>query len=110
MVSGFSADGVTPMKRKSYSMWPVALCCLNLPAHVRMTLPALWVSCIVPPFGIKGQEADDFQPFTEVIVDDLNLQYMAGTNDVEDSTYRCISAQYLTDWSSIYVRAMPCTS
>ena len=86
LVFEFSADGVPPMKRKSYSMWPVALCCYNVPAHMRMTLPALWVSMIVPPYGSKHGEANDFQPFFEVMMDDLNYQYVAGT-EVGDSLY-----------------------
>ena len=56
-----------------------------------MTLPALWVSMIVPPYGPKHNpkhgEADDFQPFSEVMMDDLNYQYVAGAV-VKDSLYR----------------------
>ena len=56
-------DGVSPFKRKSYSMLPVALACANLPAHLRRTLPATWLPCIVPAQGHKKSEPGDFRPF-----------------------------------------------
>ena len=86
LMIGISADGVSPMKHRNYSLWPVALNCWNLPAYIRMTLPALWVSYIVPPFGEHHGEANDFQMFMCVIVDDLNYAYAAGV-EVKDSLY-----------------------
>ena len=64
-----SSDGVQPMKRKTYSMWPMAFSCQNIPAHMRMT--ALWLAMIVPLYGEHHGEADDFQPLLELVVDEL---------------------------------------
>ena len=86
---GFCTDGVNPFKRKKYSMWPMAVSCQNLPAHMRMTVPALWVPCIVPGFG-RGSEPDDFSCFIEIIADELNHLYLNGV-EVQDSTWRCVA-------------------
>ena len=82
---GFCADGISPFKRTTYSMWPMAVSCMNLPAHMRMTLPALWVPCIVPGFGTK--EPDDFSAFQEIVADELNYLYLWGV-EVEDASFR----------------------
>lgn len=83
-----SGDGVSPFKRSSYSMWPLALACANLPGHLRMTLPATWIFCIVPAKGKDKGEPKDFQPFLEIVVDELNAYYQCGLKDVQDSSHR----------------------
>ena len=83
----FCGDGVNHFKRKGYSMWPLAMACANLPAHMRMTLPATWLPCIVPAQGPKKSEPDDFQVFLEIVVDELNYLYHVGLQ-VKDSTHR----------------------
>lgn len=84
---GFCADGISPFKRTTYSMWPMAMSCYNLPAHVRMTLPALWVPAIVNGYGTG--EPDDFSSVMEIVADELNHLYLFGV-EVEDSTHRYI--------------------
>lgn len=83
----FCGDGVQPFKRINYSIWPLALACANLPGHLRMTLPATWLSCMIPAHGKSKGEPTDFQCFSEILVDELNYLYHVGT-DVEDSTHR----------------------
>ena len=86
---GLCADGISPFNRTTYSMWPMAITCSNLPAHMRMTLPALWVPCIVQGYGTR--EPDDFSPFLEIIAvcyaDELNHLYLTGV-EVEDASFR----------------------
>lgn len=78
-----SADGVSPFgNRISYSFWPIALSCLNLPPWMRMQLPAMWLCCIIP--GPK--EADDFQPVLDIIADELNALYMDGHSVTDSAT------------------------
>lgn len=86
----FCGDGVNPFMHKNYSMWPFALACLNLPGHVRMTLPALWVPFIVPPYGPNHGEASDFQPFLEIITDELSFLYHDGLVEVKDASWRYV--------------------
>ena len=74
-VIGFSGDGVSPMKDKPYSSWPLALICYNLPGHLRMTLPALWLLCIIPPHGPNNGEPDDFQPFLNIFADEMRMLF-----------------------------------
>ena len=83
----FCGDGVQPFKRKNYSIWPMALTCANLPGHMRMTLPATWLSCIIPAQGKKKSEPNDFQSYTEILADELNFLYHIGI-EVSDSTHR----------------------
>ena len=64
----FCGDGVNTFKPKSYSLWPLALACANLPAHLRRTLPATWLPCIVPAQGHKKSEPGNFQVFLEIVV------------------------------------------
>ncbi|DBA92890.1 TPA: hypothetical protein ACH3X1_003060 [Trebouxia sp. C0004] len=58
LVFGICGDGVDPMDHKNYSMWPLSITCWNLPGHIRMTLPALGLLCIIPP-GPNGTEPSD---------------------------------------------------
>ena len=85
---GFCTDGVSPFKRTTYSMWPVAMSCFNLPGHMRMTLPALWVACIIPGYG--RNEPDDFSSILEIVADEANHLYLYGV-EVEDSTHRQVA-------------------
>ena len=85
VVLGFCADGIAPFKRTVQSMWPMAMSCINLPAHMRMTLPALWLPCIVPSFD--GHEADDLACYQEIIADEGNYLYHTGV-EVTDASCR----------------------
>lgn len=88
MISG---DGVSLYKRGNYSMWPLALACGKLPGHLRMTLPSTWVSCIIPAQGKHKGEPKDFQPFLDIVADELNAYYHVGLEGVMDSTHRTAS-------------------
>lgn len=71
------------MKRKTYSMWPTAFNCLNIPAHMHMTLPCLWLAMIVPPYGESRGEADDFQLFIELVTIVMRYGYQVGFDTVD---------------------------
>ena len=72
-VIGFSGNGMNPFDDKPYSTWPLALICYDLPGHLRMTLPALWLLCIIPPHGPKSEEPDDFQPFLNILAVEMRM-------------------------------------
>lgn len=76
-----SGDGISPFDDNSSTMWPIALSCLNLPPWIRMTVPALWLCCVVP--GPK--EPKDFQSVLDIIADDLNYLYRFGIEVVSSA-------------------------
>ena len=78
VVIGICGDGVNPFKHKNYSMWPLAVACFNLPGHLRMTLPAMGLLFFIPPHGPKRGEPNDFQPFLDIIADQLRHAYWYG--------------------------------
>lgn len=82
---GFCTDGINPFTRTTYSMWPMAVSCMNLPAHMRMTLSTLWVPCIIPGYGTG--KPDDFSAFEEILADELNHLYLTGV-EVTDASFR----------------------
>lgn len=89
LVFNMSADGVSPFTHKSYSFWPIALSCLNLPPWLRMKLPAMWLCCIIP----GPQTPDDFQPVLDIIADELNYLYHEGrlVRDAANSNHTFVS-------------------
>lgn len=91
LVFSFCADGVSPFKFSAHSICPVALACCNLPGHMRMTLPALWICTILPAYGPSKGEPDDFNPFFDILADEAEYGYHFGVENVQDSTWRYIA-------------------
>ena len=88
VVIGICGDGINPLDHRSYSMWPLAATCYNLPGHLRMTLPVLGLFFIVPPHGVKKGEPNDFQPFLDIIADQLRSAYWDGVGEVTDASWK----------------------
>lgn len=82
LVFSICGDGVDPMEHKNYSMWPLSITCWNLPGHLRMTLPALGLLCIIPP-GPNGTEPSDFQPFMDIFADQFRYLYHYGVGALD---------------------------
>lgn len=85
---GFSTDGVNLFEGKTHSAWPVATICFNLPGHLRMTLPAIGLMCIIPPYGHKRGERSDFQPYMAILADQIRFGYHYGFEGVIDGSWR----------------------
>ena len=88
VVIGICGDGVNPFKHKNYSMWPLAVACFNLPGHLRITLPAMGLLFVIPPHGPKRGEPNDFQPFLDIIADQLRHAYWYGIEGCVDGSWR----------------------
>ena len=88
VVIGICGDGVNPFKHKNYSMWPLAVACFNLLGHLRMTLPDMGLLSVIPPHGPKHGEPNDFQPFLDIIVDQLRHAYWYGIEGCVNGSWR----------------------
>ena len=66
---GMCLDGVNPYSKgnTSYSMWPIVLFPLNLPENVRRSSSSMVLVGIIPGPG----EPMEFDPYMEVVVDDI---------------------------------------
>ena len=62
--------------------------CFNIPGHLRMTVPALGLVLIIPPHGDHRGEPNDFQPFMDIIADQLRHAYWYGVEGVLDGCWR----------------------
>ncbi|DBA87957.1 hypothetical protein WJX77_009453 [Trebouxia sp. C0004] len=100
MVIGICGDGVNPFKHKNYSMWPLAVTCFNLQGHLRMTLPAMGMLFVIPPHGPKRGEPNDFQPFLNIIADQLRHAYWYGIEGCVDGSWRLV--QTLDSYSRVH--------
>lgn len=66
---GICLDGVNPFSKEnvSYSMWPIILFPLSLPHEIRKSSGSMMLTGIVP----GPNEPRDFDPYLNVIVDDI---------------------------------------
>ena len=55
-----------------------------------MTLPVLGLFFIIPPHGSRKGEPDDFQPFLDIIADQLRSAYWDGIGEVADGSWRLV--------------------
>ncbi|KAL0042142.1 hypothetical protein WJX77_004487 [Trebouxia sp. C0004] len=53
-----------------------------------MTLPVQGLFFIVPPHGFRKGEADDFQPYLDIIADQLRSAYWDGIGEVVDGSWK----------------------
>ena len=85
---GFSSDGVNMFDSGTHNAWPLATICFNLPGHMRMSLPAIGLMCIIPPHGQKRGEPHDFQPYMNILADQLRFGYHYGFAGMVDGSWR----------------------
>ena len=67
---GLCADGLNPFakEKNSYSMWPVFLFILNLPAQMWKKPDSMLLTGIIP----GPSEPKDIDPYVDIVVDDIS--------------------------------------
>lgn len=84
---GICLDGVNPFSKEniSYSMWPILLFPLSLPHQIRKSSGSMMLVGIVP----GPNEPRDFDPYLDVIVDDiLALNKLEMYDAYHDTTFK----------------------
>lgn len=77
----FSTDGFNPYKGSMYSIWPMLLAILNLPASIRYKPKYILMAGLIP----GPSKPKSIQPYLEILVNEL-LQYEENTFTVYDAS------------------------
>ncbi|XP_019150967.1 PREDICTED: uncharacterized protein LOC109147764 [Ipomoea nil] len=74
---GLCADGFSPfgMNAKTYSCWPVIVVPYNLPPSMCMTMPYMFLSCVIPG---KSNPKAKIDVYLQPLIDELKLLWDTG--------------------------------